>query len=296
MSTSDRLLAVLGLFTIERPEWTVEGAASELGLAVSTAYRYFRSLSSAGLINAFSTGRYVLGPAITQYDRQMRLLDPLITTAQPVMKRIAAVAGSDAVVLLCRLYRNHVMCVHQESVERPDFAVSYERGRPMQLYRGASSKIILAHMASRTVKAFYARNAASMVQWGLGKSWHEVKQRLRLLRTAGIAITQAELDPGMTGVAAAVLTPDGEAIGSISIVVKNLTPDILSQMADLLREAAKEVQWALSVLAAGYDTNLTDSAVPSRSAATVKSAKSETPSRARRKSSSGRLAKRQQHK
>jgi transcriptional regulator of acetoin/glycerol metabolism len=28
------------LFTIERPQWAVEQAARELGLAVSTAYRY----------------------------------------------------------------------------------------------------------------------------------------------------------------------------------------------------------------------------------------------------------------
>ena len=45
MTTSDRLLSVLGLFTIERPEWTVEEAANELQLAASTTYRYFRSLS-----------------------------------------------------------------------------------------------------------------------------------------------------------------------------------------------------------------------------------------------------------
>ena len=43
-SSADRLLAVLQLFTPERPEWTVETAANEIGVSVSTAYRYFRSL------------------------------------------------------------------------------------------------------------------------------------------------------------------------------------------------------------------------------------------------------------
>ena len=133
MTTADKVLSVLALFTLERPEWTVEEAATELQLPISTAYRYFRSLSVAGLIVGFTLGRYVLGPAVTQFDRQMRLHDPLITKAQPVMKRLARLAPDHGVVLLCRLYRDQVMCVHQESVERPDFAISYERGRPMPL-------------------------------------------------------------------------------------------------------------------------------------------------------------------
>ena len=45
--------------------------------------------------------------------------------------------------MLCRLYRNQVMCVHQETTPvPPDFAIGYERGRPLPLYRGAASKII----------------------------------------------------------------------------------------------------------------------------------------------------------
>jgi len=266
VSTSDRLLAVLGLFTIEQPEWTVEAGAKQLGLAVSTAYRYFRSLSGAGLIITFSTGRYVLGPAITQYDRQMRLLDPLITNALPTMKRLAELAPPRTVILLCRLYRNQVMCVHQEFAERPDFAVSYERGRPMPLFRGASSKIILAHMGSRAVKALYAHFHAEMARFGLGASWGEVKQRLRELRTAGVAITQAELDPGMTGIAAPVLAAEGTVVGSISmaIPVKARTRESVAQMVELLRDAGKEMHWALSVLAAGYDAK--SSQIPLRSA------------------------------
>jgi DNA-binding IclR family transcriptional regulator len=45
------------------------GAAGALNLAISTAYRYFRSLTQAGLLVPHTTGRYLLGPAIIQYDR-----------------------------------------------------------------------------------------------------------------------------------------------------------------------------------------------------------------------------------
>ncbi len=256
MTTSDRVLGVLGLFTTDHPEWTVEGAAKELGLAVSTAYRYFRSLAKAGLIVAFAAGRYVLGPAIIQLDRQMRLMDPLTTTAQPIMKRLTGQLPTRTIVLLCRLFRNQVMCVHQESAERPDFAISYERGRPMPLFRGAASKSILANLPSRTVKAFHAEHGADMAQASLGTNWEEVKQRLRELRTAGVSITQGELDPGMTGIAVPLFEPDGIVVGSLSIVmrVQDRTPRVVTAVTKLLQAGSEEIRWALSVLAAGHDT------------------------------------------
>lgn len=249
MITSDRLLSVLGLFTVEHPEWTVEEAAGELGLAVSTAYRYFRSLSKAGLIVAFTAGRYVLGPAVIQYDRQIRLCDPLTTTAQPTMKKLTEQMLSHTVILLCRLFRNQVICVHQESVYKPDFAFSYERGRAMPLFRGAASKVILANMPLRTVKALYAEHASKFAQSALGKNWDEAKERLRALRNVGVAITQGEVDPGMCGIAVPMFDPAGAIVGSLSIAVpvRHLTPKLLAEAPQLLKQGAEQIHWALSL-------------------------------------------------
>jgi DNA-binding IclR family transcriptional regulator len=249
MTTSDRLLSVLGLFTVERPEWTVEEAAKELRLAASTTYRYFRSLSKAGLIVAVATGRYVLGPAIIQYDRQIRLRDPLTTAAQPIMKRLTEQLPGHTLILLCRLFRDQVMSVHQESAAEPDFAVSYERGRTMPLFRGASSKIILAHMPPRIVKTLYEAHAVKFTQAAFGKNWDEANKRLRALRSAGVAIAHGEVDPGMCGIAVPVFEPGSVVIGSLSIVipVRHLTPNFLEEAPPLLKSAAEQVHCALSL-------------------------------------------------
>jgi DNA-binding IclR family transcriptional regulator len=254
VTTADKLLSVLTLFSLEQPEWTVEDAAQELGLAVSTAYRYFRSLSRAGLIVAFASGRYVLGPAILQLDRQIRLLDPLISTATPIMKRLARVGPSHGIVLLCRLYRDQVMCVHLESVERPDFAISYERGRPMPIFRGAASKAILANLPSRTVRALHKRFATEMQQSGLGLNWDAVKARLRELREAGTAVTRSELDVGMAGISAPVFGPNARVIGSLSFVVpaRVITKRFLVFRGSQLRAASHDIHEGLRLLAVGH--------------------------------------------
>ena len=85
MHSTSKLLAILRLFTAAHPEWTVEDGADTLGMPTSTAYRYFRELNEAGLIGSTAAGRYILGPAIMELDRQTRLQDPLIRAARPVM-------------------------------------------------------------------------------------------------------------------------------------------------------------------------------------------------------------------
>ncbi len=100
MKTSDRTITLLRLFTVERPQWTVEEAAHEIGMTISTAYRYFRSLSENGFICSYATGKYVLGPAFMQYDRQIRMLDPLLIAAGPVMDEMDRKVPPSTVLLL----------------------------------------------------------------------------------------------------------------------------------------------------------------------------------------------------
>ncbi|MFP5516226.1 MAG: IclR family transcriptional regulator [Alphaproteobacteria bacterium] len=251
ISSYEKLLSAFKLFSLERAEWTVEEAALELDLAVSTTYRYFRSLSEAGLIVAFSAGRYVLGPAIIQLDRQTRLLDPLIRTAQPIMQRVARDLDVSGVLLLCRLYRDQVMCVHQELIGSPGTAVSYERGRPMPLHRGAASKIIIANLPARIVRSYYDKHATDMAAVSLGETWDEVKRNLRKTRLAKNSITHGELDNGMTGIAAAIFDPASDIIGSIGMVGHDVdfTSAVLTSLAERLHVAADEITHGLARLA-----------------------------------------------
>lgn len=249
MSTADRLLNVLELFTMDRPEWSVEEAASELGMTRSTTYRYFKSLVDAGLIAAHTTSRYTLGPAIIRYDRQLRLLDPLIVSATAVMRRLARQLGPHVWVLLCRLYRNEVLCVHQETLDPPDLAsdferqpVSYGRGQPMPLHRGAPSKVVLANMNFRLVRPIYQENPDAMASVDLGKNWNEVKRGLRALRNAGAVVTKGELLGEMQGIALPIFEQQ-VVIGSLSIVMEEarLMPP-REALIPQLSEAVREIQ------------------------------------------------------
>ena len=216
MATVDRALGILRLFAGDRSEWTVDAAARELGLSQSTAYQYVRSLVEVGLLSTYRPGKYVVGPAIIELDRQTRRRDPLISAARDGMDGLAAdLAGEDDVVLLCRLYKLTVMCVDQRAPAAPRHVVSYERGRPMPLDRGAASKAILAYLPPRVLKRFYDQAHPD----GLDPTWAEFRAPLRAIRKARCSITHGELDKGRIGISAPVFAADGEVVGSIGLVL-----------------------------------------------------------------------------
>ena len=247
MSTADKLLAVLPLFTMERPEWTVEAAAVALEVSGSTAYRYFNSLYRAGLLDPTSGGRYVLGPAIIAYDRQLRLQDPLLQVARPVMTRLVKRNGGDGVALLCRRFRQQVMCVHQAFEHKPAHAVSYERGRPMGLFRGSASVVILANLPVRILRTLWREEHPDIAATGLGGDWDSFRASLKKIRTAGVWITRGELDEGMIGIAAPIWQPDRQIAGSIGIVVPEVStsPEEVAGTSSLVQAAAREIDAGL---------------------------------------------------
>lgn len=250
MNTAAKLLSILRLYSLEKSEWTVEEAAGELGVSVSTAYRYFRSLCKAGLLDPFNGNAYILGPAIIEHDRHKRLSDPLIKAGQPVIRRLVARSGCPGVALLCRIYRNCVMCVDQQGEFGSNGAISYERGLPMPMFRGASSKIILANLPSRSVRWFFENYSREMNEAGLGHDWEAVKANLRQIRKAGVLVARGEVDRHRVGVAAPIIDPEGRVLGSVSMVImeEQATPQTVANVSALVEAAGREIHAALLLL------------------------------------------------
>ncbi len=245
MAGSDRAISVLQLFTFERPDWTVEQIRDALEVSVSSVYRYVAILEEAGLVTTVANGRYTLGPAIIQFDRQIQLTDPLLRHARPVMADIVNYAPKGTMVILCRRFRSTVLCVDWIANGQALPGISYERGRPMPLFRGATSKVILAQNSTQELQRLYRAHHAEVQAANLGTTWPEFATRLAEIRKAKHCIAYAEVDPNRVGISAPILDSNRRILGSLSYVISMTEQGAATRLAAIVMDGVRDIHKAM---------------------------------------------------
>lgn len=213
-----RPLAVLQLFENSRPVWTVEEIGRAMKVSVSTAYRCVRDLVNGGFLDPVEGAGYALGPAFIRYDRLLRQNDPLIRVAGPIMVDLLDDTSQGATAILCRRFKDCVMCVHEVHGSKPHAPTSYERGVAMPSFLGATSKVLLAHLPDRNLKSMYLENENAIRSVLKVKTWQEFRDQLREISRAGFAMSQSEVAQDRVGIAAPIIRDD-QVVASISLVV-----------------------------------------------------------------------------
>lgn len=157
-------------------------------------------------------------------------------------------SGND-VLLLCSLYRDKVLCVHQE---RCDFAldISYSRGRPMPLFRGATSKVMLAYLPERQLARLFADHRRDIAESGLGDDWPGFAAAMRAIRRQGHCVSHGEVDPGAVGVSAPIFDGERRLLGSLSRVLaaSDIPAAGLARITDSVTDGAGRITEFLSRL------------------------------------------------
>ncbi|MBM6443861.1 IclR family transcriptional regulator [Pseudomonas mohnii] len=214
-SSLERMLRVLDIFTEEAPIWAVDDMGAVLGYTRSTVYRYVRELADADLLFQVEAGRYTLGARIITWDRQLRVSDPLVRAAKQLEPQLPR-WSEHQVWLVCRLFKNQVVCIHQSGALTDE--VSYARGTPRPLFMGATSKAILANLGTRQHSQLFLENPELIRHSNLGQTWDDFRRSLQRIRRKGFVISAEEVDVGVFGLAAPIFDGDGKVVGSISCV------------------------------------------------------------------------------
>jgi DNA-binding IclR family transcriptional regulator len=236
----ERMIGILDLFETETKRWTFDAMHQRLGYTRSTLYRYLKVLSDAELLTSLPEAGYTLGPRIIELDYGIRTHDPLIQAARPVMSEL--VQEIPGVALLCRRYRDKVLCVHQE---RGSSAIqsTYERGKPQPLVRGAASRVILAHLPPAALARLVERQPREFADAGLGRTVARVRDGLKDIRQAGWDHTTGDVTPGVRGIAAPIFDNRRNVLGSLSITMaeKGMDARRLRAVADRVMFCARVV-------------------------------------------------------
>jgi len=213
-SSLTRMLSILDLFTLEDSLWSTADIIDALKTSRSTGYRYLRALTSAGLLSAVGNGYYVLGPRIIELDLQIRETDPLLQSSEGVLEQLVETTHHSA--LLCTLFQNSVLCVRACRAQMSPMTV-LSRGQRRPLFRGAMSKVILAHLSDHRLRTIFARRQAEIREANLGEQWDDFRVALAQIRSDGYMKSVAEFTRGLAGIAAPVFNAEQAVIGSVGV-------------------------------------------------------------------------------
>ena len=247
MNTLSKTLALLDLFTAEQMVWTAEEMAEALGYTRPTTYRYIRELVAAGFIMRFGDGSYSLGPRSVELDFLIRQADPFLVAGMPVIRDLSRQTGSD--INLFELYGDRIVTVHQQS-GIDALPLSFGRGRPLPLLRGAGSKVIVAHLPRARLKRIYDDNRDDARDYLGEDAFEGFRAKMAAIRKAGYCVSQGELDPGNTGIAVPVFTSDQRVLGCIALVLtqQRFALTRLEALVELLKLGAARITAGMAAI------------------------------------------------
>lgn len=242
MSSLNRMLAVLDLFTPQTPAWTADAIAKRLDYTQPTVYRYLRELGKAGLLHSDTSAAYVLGSRIVEWDYQIRTGDPLIRAAGAPIEALAEESGFD--VVLGSMHDDRIITIHHALGGDPIDA-SYGRGRRLPLFRGSLSWAIIAALPrARSRKLHSAMPPAEQ------PAWNDVLAKIADVRRAEHAVSFGELDSGLVGLSISLDTDPLKVPAALGMIIRQERFDQLERAALLkpLRRCAQAIESALSRL------------------------------------------------
>lgn len=231
-TTTDRVLGILDLFTEAEPIWTAEAVIERLRSTRSTVYRYLRALVASGFLIQVGRGGYALGPRIIELDRQIRIADPLLRVAPPIMAaQREKVAGTQ---LLCRYYGVRVLSIFEERSD-PRIETSFDRGRPFSLFRSSASRIILANLPQPQLQRLFLNHAGDIAAAGYGTTWPEFRDALKAIRKRGFAVL-SDIDPELIGISAPIFA--APEVVTASLVLARIKSEVTERDIEYLSALA----------------------------------------------------------
>jgi DNA-binding IclR family transcriptional regulator len=208
-----RAADVLLLF-LNNPVLGVRDIARQLAMSKSVVHRILRSLKSRQLLDFDPARRgYCTGPALAALGaRALRRLD-LRQLALPILRDLQQETGETA-TLSALVGQTRVFLDQVQSLQ--EVRMTVELGRSFPLNAGASSKAMLA-FAEPALRRQLLDGPLPRITPTTPVDADRVQMELREIVACGTAVSFGERQMGSAAVAAAVLGPEGYAVGAIAV-------------------------------------------------------------------------------
>jgi DNA-binding IclR family transcriptional regulator len=235
----DRAIELLKAVADSREPPTVLELSEACGLNRSTAWRLLGTLDRHGLVERDPvTQRYGLGPALLRIAASGEH-DAIVRRAHPVLQRLAEEAGEAVNLALAR----RVALVYVDQVDPPQVMAANWLGREVPLHATSSGKAFLAWLPPLERAALLAGRLERYTAATICDR-RKLDEELAAVRESGHAISIGELEDGLNGASAPVLSEKGRPLAVVSVwgPAHRLPPESLPATAERARAAADQIR------------------------------------------------------
>jgi DNA-binding IclR family transcriptional regulator len=205
------------LYLRERDEpVTVVELAGALKIPANTAYRLVRTLELGGFVDRTHRPYVSLGLRLMDLGqaKQREVTRELAPVALPVLETLTADTGETSLLLMPTGAR--AICILSVEPSRA-IRLSYQPGRVLPLYAGASGKVTLPWLSAHLLETALAQAEGQVLADGRRLTASSLRDEVEAIRESGHCVTHDELDAGASAVGAPVFTRGGQLLASVSI-------------------------------------------------------------------------------
>jgi DNA-binding IclR family transcriptional regulator len=192
----------------------VSEVARTTGLAKSTCSRILSSLDELGIVERVDeAGRYVIGSGLRALAAAGAPVGTLRDLAEPYLRELAGRLGESAALSV--MDGGEGLYVTQVAAPGP-VQVTDWTGQRFPLHTIAAGQAFMGSWTDEQLAGYAANGLAEYTDHTV-TTLVGLRQRVGEVRRRGVAWTLGEFSEEITGVAAPVCDPDGEAVASVSI-------------------------------------------------------------------------------
>lgn len=218
---------------------TVKQLRDATNLPQSTLYRHLLPLKKWGLVQE-QDNFYAPGPLSVQLAWGFDHTSYLVSNARSEMQRLVTLCGESVGLMVAM--NNQVMCLDMVESQQ-SLRCSFSKGRSQPLLRGASAKVLLAHLSELLVDAVITEQLS-----GQPKAQQYLRQELAKIRAQGYAVSEGEVDMGVWGISAPIFSKSDHMVGAITLMSPAVRADGRQQeLIDLTVKAAAVISERLKL-------------------------------------------------
>jgi IclR family pca regulon transcriptional regulator len=236
----ERGLAILAIFSAERPVMGIAEMADELGMARPTTHRYARTLVVLGYLEQDHRRKYRLGARVTDLGIAAMNSTSLREHAHPYLEELRQ--QSSCTASLARLDGSEILYldrIRSWRRARQGIELQLQPGSRLPACATALGKLLLAHLPEAEQRELLAR--VKLVKHGPNTitAKRALRAELDQVLEAGFAVNDEELAAGLHAIAVPIRDQAGEVLAAVGLsaqgssvsleqMVNRLSPHLLS--------------------------------------------------------------------